>query len=114
MLAVPPDFPNQRNAVRALKLDNGEDRKRLPTRRAFSVSTQEGIRRANTEALLQPRGALSGGGAPSTYSVNVKRSIVPILREAGADVKNQGCSENCLYTKLSSPPYAASDSPLPK
>lgn len=53
MLAVPPDFPNYRPTVRALKLDNGEDRKRLQARRAFGASTQEGIRRANTEALLQ-------------------------------------------------------------
>ncbi len=40
--------------VRALKLDNGEDRKRLLARWAFSASTQERIQRADTEALLQP------------------------------------------------------------
>ena len=75
--------------IRALKLDNGENRKRLLARLAFSVSTQEGIRRADTEALLQPRGALSGGQRPSTFSVNVIGSIVPILRDGGEDVKNR-------------------------
>ena len=99
MLAVPPDFPIHRPMVRALKLDNGEDRKRLQARRAFSVSTQEGIRRANTEALLQPRGALSGGRRPSTFSVNVIGLIVPILCEGGADVKNGGlpCKIACIH-----------------